>query len=456
MGGGAFLLTLSVIAGVLLITVPAKTTENIDTNVHAAATEIVDGDNYTVINIYNNTNTGTMYGLGNTENVKIVLQENYNHSTHYEWWGESSAFNYNKIIDLNGFTLSIKQLDVNVKNLEIRDSSAKQTGKLICTDLLRVQQGGGGTVSIYGGTIEASGIAYGRTARIYGGYLKCSYVSGNTAFYIAPHMQATYDTQGRVLTCQPIERKSSDGETYQTVVLKGNSDLAQSKAAFFGGNSTVNYYYIVLNDWDFVTNKISGTVYGNKIVLDLNGHHLVTTDSSGGGWYPVFQCTTLEYTDTSLTGGSIGTTVIGGVKSVVCSGNGSYVIGSGSSSAIDITIRGGKSVTFSFWGSGGLANANLTVAPYMLALNDSNSWRVYRPTHNSYIISTSTIVSGAYNYEFGQVWDLTVGQLANLAVPDDKTYYLWGRNADGAYEYLNIYYDRAKQAWAKVIIENEN
>lgn len=440
-------------AGVLLITVPARN-ENINNNVHAAATETIDGIEYTVVELFASTNSGTTYQFGNTGNVKIILQEDYIRTATYQWWGEAAAYSYNKIIDLNGFTLSLQQLDINTKNLEIRDSSAKQTGKILCADALRIQTHS--AFALYGGVLQAPLIQYGfsdANTRIYGGTVQCERASGGSVVYVAPHLQATYDANGRVLTCAPVAQMI-DGEAYQVVMLRGDSDPEQSKNAFFGGESTENYYYLLLNDWDFKAHKVGWVaghrVRGHKIIIDLQGHSMKTTDSAGGGYYPEFYCATLELTDSALTGGSFGTvSLTADVQTVICSGNVSCAIACGSRpTKVDVVIRGGRAVTLSFFGNGLSGDANLIEAPYMVPNNNSNTYTTYRPTHAAYLVSDSNIVSGIYNYEIGLEHELTVGELGKLNAPADKTYYLWGRNADGSYEYLGIEYRDGE--WRKV------
>ena len=57
-----------------------------------------------------------------------------------------------------------------------------------------------------------------------------------------------------------------------------------------------------------------------------------------------------------------------------------------------------------------------------------------------YAVSPSTLYSGVYNYEMGRAWELSVQQMLTLPMTDDQPYYLWGRNQNSAYEYLDLQY----------------
>ena len=74
-----------------------------------------------------------------------------------------------------------------------------------------------------------------------------------------------------------------------------------------------------------------------------------------------------------------------------------------------------------------------TTAP---TLTDGSKVKEY----DYYAVSTSNLVSGDYNYQFGYAWELSAAELNNLVIPDDQTYYLWGRNQGENYEYLHLQY----------------
>ena len=238
---------------------------------------------------------------------------------------------------------------------------------------------------------------------------------------------------------------------YDVIYLQGDSNHTQS-LAFFKGTSTGNYHYILMDDWDLITNKAGRgaghTVLGNHVILDLNGHVITCGNASNGSNYVYVNASSLELTDSSLAGtGVLGATTSGEqLKTVIISGNGMYNFqNNNSGNVMDITVRGGKYMRLS---GDGILNSHLTVAPYLNLTYSEGIYRYYAASHDYYAVSDNTLIFGAYNYEFGQVWDLTVGQLANLAVPDDKTYYLWGCTVNGGYEYLAIEYRDG--AWVKV------
>lgn len=89
----------------------------------------------------------------------------------------------------------------------------------------------------------------------------------------------------------------------------------------------------------------------------------------------------------------------------------------------------------------------ITVAPYVRATYDANGNIVSAVTPDYFAVSTSDSVSGIYNYAYGYQWNLTAEALSNLTLPTNKTYYLWGRNTDGWYEFLHLRYDNDQRNW---------
>lgn len=83
---------------------------------------------------------------------------------------------------------------------------------------------------------------------------------------------------------------------------------------------------------------------------------------------------------------------------------------------------------------------NLTIAPYINATYDSNGNLTSAITYDYYAVSTSDLISGAYNTAYNLAWDISVEQLNHLEIPTDKIYYLWGRIKDNWYRYYGLKY----------------
>ena len=229
-----------------------------------------------------------------------------------------------------------------------------------------------------------------------------------------------------------------DGVTYEVITLTSDSAANMSKINAHKSGDTGNYRYVMTGDWDLVTNKVAPYFYGNHLIFDFNGHSIRSTGYSGGGFLPFFQpTTTLELTCSGPSSG--GTTPIvfrGTPQTVIFSGNFKCTYFEGLH-AETVIIRGVQQLVTA-------ENANYFVAPYI-----KYSAGAYVPSHAYYTVSASDILLGEHNYEFNLGWDLTVGELSKLAIPNDRTYYLYGRNADGAYEYLNI--QSVDGAWVKTV-----
>lgn len=111
---------------------------------------------------------------------------------------------------------------------------------------------------------------------------------------------------------------------------------------------------------------------------------------------------------------------------------------------------------------GGSINGTIVVEDYSTNFNlDLSSYKVNIITYGRitydengeiiaiicpdyFAVSISKIVSGVYNNVYGLAWELDATALNALQVPTDKTYYLWGRMADGRYQYLNLRYDNGE------------
>ena len=246
-----------------------------------------------------------------------------------------------------------------------------------------------------------------------------------------------------------------DGITYETIYLKGDSDPTQSRV-ILNGQSTKNYRYVLLDNWNLITNKVDSlknAAYGNNIIFDLNGHVVTSSGyTPTAAYYLTFSCVNLEVTDSSTKGSGHVVAVLNDrvIKSITFSGNGSYTIESrhDTSNPVAVTVRGGQRVYFQN-DTKNSAGVNYTVAPYMNVISNSDYGPTFAPSHDYYAVAESNQVTGIYNCEFSHAWNLTVGELAGLNLPADKTYYLWGRNADGAYAYLNIAF--VNGAWSKIV-----
>lgn len=280
--GGVSALIVALVASLCLMALPARGAENNEfnnTGVVRADTELYDGFEYLVFDVYNDTDVNDICTVCNDNNyVKLVLREDRIKPGVREYWGNAAACGHAKIIDLNGYTLSLARFDTNARWLEIWDSSAAQTGQIICTDTFSLQSNLQGC-NIRGGTIKAPTINYyGIRFHFYGGRLECERTvveSGSSVkFSVQPYVTVTYDEYGRVL----------------------------ASAA-----------------------------------------------------------------------------------------------------------------------------------------------------HDYYAVSPSDLFSGAYNNVYGCAWELNAKQLYDLAIPTDQTYYLWGRNRDGGYEYLNLCYIGGK--WVTALSE---
>ena len=191
-----------------------------------------------------------------------------------------------------------------------------------------------------------------------------------------------------------------------------------------------------------VANKNRKEMVGNHIIFDLNGHRITSGNGDGVNYYIcIYETQVLEFTDTSAVGGGYIYSIIGAnIPKLIFSGNGSYNTESGSASTSEVVIRGGQRVQVFNYSSTGNTTYQRVVAPYMQLSSDNGRTMIYTPRSDAFAVADNETVAGVYNYEFGHLWDLRVGELYGLTVPDDKTYYLFGRNAGGAYGYLNIVY----------------
>ena len=241
------------------------------------------------------------------------------------------------------------------------------------------------------------------------------------------------------------------GVTYEVIYLTSDSNANLQKVN--ATTTTGNYHFILQADWDLSTLQNNPTVRGASVIWDFNGYGV----NRGGGHHLQFNSIdTLELTDSSPVWHSqLGTpfpVFSGRPRFMYVSGNVRMILEIWATNFCNnIKIRSANYFQLYLTTGTSIGNTGFTFPAFMqLAPVTSDNVRTFTSTSDYYLVSTVNhgIVSGAYNYEFGgYVTDLTVGELSKLAVPTDKTYYLWGRNADGAYEYLNIVYRDG--AWVK-------
>lgn len=261
-------------------------------------------------------------------------------------------------------------------------------------------------------------------------------------------------------------------------VLNVSGDTAPGDVRNFAYNH--QYVKLVLvADWNILEEEfyiwgISGEFCG--LIIDLNGHTMSMDRMNVGAKY-------IEFLDSSIDGSGVL--------------NGGYIY---SSTVIACVVRGGTynldthafaltvstETTFSMYGGvinggmnavrfkvrstdvtanfimyGGSLNGGVVVESYPLPGHDSFDVSNYKintaiapymkvvtygengypstvEAYDAYAVSTTPYASSAYNYAYGYQWELSAAELANLEIPTDKTYYLWGRGKDGWYEYLDL------------------
>lgn len=256
-----------------------------------------------------------------------------------------------------------------------------------------------------------------------------------------------------------------DGHEYAVLDVYGNTSFATLNE-FFQNNK---YAKLVLKE-NVACNNYNSDFYCNSssIIIDLNGYNF---QSRGTG----FNCQSLQIMDSSAAG--TGSLTFGMAYSycrtfILHSGTitDNFALGTDSSKTLQCYIYGGNieetiyfqgySNNFIYFcmlgGSVGCVlnesiftdyNIEINLAPcvsgdlttrfagdYYFLATDLIAADYY------YAVSTTDLISGAYNYAYGYAWELTAAELSRLEVPSDKTYYLWGRNKDGWYEYLDLCY----------------
>lgn len=251
-----------------------------------------------------------------------------------------------------------------------------------------------------------------------------------------------------------------NGVTYEVVYLDG--DYYSNKAKLAPEESSGNYRYVMTADFDMSFDATHHDcrfwIGGNAVIWDLNGHTLTTNGWVSGGnvemdyWsYLCLRCTRFELTDSSAaqSGRLVGqgrwqNIVMLECEDLVISGGGGLlaVSYSGTHDSASITFTGGVYDTLRFWGLN--ADENLVVAPYLNATYDADGRPTAVKPYDDYAVSTTDLAAGAYNYVYGYAWELNLTELNNLAISTDKTYYLWARDKDGWYHYLDLCYTDGK------------
>ena len=366
------------------------------------------------------------------------------------------------IFDLNGYTYYSRfrtdnyngKLDPQCTTIEFADSSAAGTGQIINGNYNPFVDNYTATTIIFSGGTYPSGSIQSRRGAVTefvirgGSFPGSILVDDICTFTVAPWVTATYDSNGA------LTGWTASGNQYQDYQLIGlTADTKSNRAKINACTGGGKYYFLMQDDWDLVAQKSSVDFPTmDTAVFDSHGYTI-----TGGETYYVYMygCNTVELTDSSLTGGRITIISLGsvGTKNLILSGNGTYDLISYNRTAenpLNITVRGVKYAGINNWGEGNVSDS-WTVAPYLL-VDDTGEYDVtITAVANDFAVSNSEIVAGVYNYAVGYVWGLTVGELSKLAMPVDQTYYLWARNADGAYEYLNIVYRDG--AWVKIAPE---
>ena len=259
-----------------------------------------------------------------------------------------------------------------------------------------------------------------------------------------------------------------DGIEYETVYLTDDT-IANKK--LINSHKTGNTRYVLTQDWNtHINNYRKGEdtsnliFWGDYLIFDLNGHTFYPCSGGDGDGMEAAQICTFvshfEIMDSSAaqTGAFAGNGLSFVVyRDVTVTISGGTNLSCGAITTTDkrcnLIVRGGN------WG---VANSkvlfsgnfnSITVAPWVDAHYD-NGHLAWFTSPLYFAVSAYNVVSGIYNYAFGYAQELTVDALADLVIPADQTYYLWGRYLDGGYAYLNIVYDNNLKSW--IIADSKN
>lgn len=251
-----------------------------------------------------------------------------------------------------------------------------------------------------------------------------------------------------------------NGITYEVIYLDGDNTENWNKINSHSYSDRGNYRYVMTADWHitFLNNNPNYSIpglYGNSVIFDLNGYTLTTvavstysgcldfrsenaeiTDSSAAGTGTII-CNNIYALSVNMYNGSVIFTVSGGnfyAPIFICH---DAIYNEAYGWTYDVVLRGGN-----FYGVGNCplvwekdgGDYPFTVSPDMVLVKSEQNISI-KP-YDAYAVSPSDQWCGAYNYAYGVAWEISAKELANLEIPTDKTYYLWGRNQDEWYQLL--------------------
>lgn len=260
----------------------------------------------------------------------------------------------------------------------------------------------------------------------------------------------TVTTGSKITDNSPLQENTVLNEIeYEVIYLTGDDDTNRSKISECSQNTNGNYRYVMTANWSI---KQIPNFYGANVILDLNGYLLdaIGYQSVGSSGYLSLWSNRFEITDTSPGGRGefSGNNPLAAVKSQL-----DLVISGGRISGFfhfhvkpnSLQFLGGYT-KLSYWSPYGELKVptNVIVADYLTVEGYYSGLPSEVKQYYDYAVSTSKLVSGAFNSVYGYAWKLSVTDLRQVVIPDNKTYYLWGRNEDGWYEDLKrVYVDGA-------------
>lgn len=252
------------------------------------------------------------------------------------------------------------------------------------------------------------------------------------------------------------DTKIIDGVEYEVIYLDGDNEANLTKVYDCNQNTDGNYCYVMTADWDIPAASSSISIRGHSIILDLNGYTFSVSGyiANQVHSYLSLHCNKFTVTDSSMA--QSGTVISGNHVFVLWGDNIKEIVVSGGTIKGAIALkRPYQTVIFNGgifpagqqevinYGDGSVfkPTAIVLVAPWMNATyNASGEVTSVKPRYDYFAVSPSDLFSGAYNDVYGYAWELNATQLSNLTISTDRTYYLWGRNKDGWYQYLNLRY----------------
>ena len=491
-GGGVFLLTLSVVLGVCLVTLPVKAAENDNNNANvvSAATEVVNGNTYQIYDINAQTTWSQVQSyVSGTTYVKLRLQEDCGAN----WSGVAQLFGNYLIIDLNGHTWKpsgFTGIEFYIAHLvQVEDSSGGQG--VFTYPISLMNRTTDSTVVWHGGKcssliIWVASTSAVTTLQVDGGEIGSVVIRNNSGAAVpnalktqfashvmyTPNRNPDYAASSFYLFTNIVAAASQeviDGLTYEIMYIY--ADTSWSSLTSFV-NRTVNAKLRVQEDcganWSGVAQ-----FFARNLIIDLNGYtwngirfggiefhtdYLIKIEDSSGGLgvmkNPIFAM--------RWTGSNSPTVVVNGGQV----DNVTMYVGRGASSFL---MHGGKVGTLVFQEIGSvqpvlsvdggtikyvqIRNAtadfsiNATFAPQVMytTFHDIN-YTVDNLFINicvpDYItLSTSSVVTGVYNHAFALVSEVSGNQLPQITIPSDQVYYLYGRTQGTEYQRYGAYFN---------------